>query len=152
MSPKTSRLRSYQSLWRMAKVRESLAAAELAKTTAEEREHQQACTNIQSQRDALTRAGEDGLAASGHLDLTRLEMLSLLDAAMGERQARAEQALAEVEQRRAECAQANWQAKRYRERVGEQLKETRDALYQEHAAKAQEESIELWTERRKGDA
>ncbi|HEY9131839.1 MAG TPA: hypothetical protein VIM98_08805 [Dyella sp.] len=150
MNPKTARLRSYRSLLRMAKVRESQAVAELAKAVGEERERRDAHRHLQEQRDAVARAGHDGHVEGRKLDLARLEMLSMLDAALGERQQRAADALAEAERVRGDRAQANWQAKRYRERVDEQLKETRQELHAEHAAKAQEESIELWVEHREG--
>lgn len=150
MNHKATRLRSYRSLQRMAKVRESLAAAELAKAAGEERECRDAHQRVQEQRDAVARAGHDDQIEGRKLDLARLEMLSMLDAALGERQERAADALAEAERVRGDCAQANWQAKRYRERVDEQLRDTRQELHAERTAKAQEESIELWAEHREG--
>ncbi|HEX7814755.1 hypothetical protein [Dyella sp.] len=148
MNPQMRRLRSYRALLRLARVRESLAAEELAKAAREEREKREAHEQVQAQRAAVAEAGHSQSANANALDLGRLQMLSMLDAALYEREQLSGQQLAVAQTRRHACAQANAQASRYRERVDERLVQASAAVRHEHAAKLGEESLALWIQAR----
>ena len=151
MNARTARLRSYLSLLRMASVRESMAAAELAKASHEASERRDVHRQAVEQSDALMRASRAMQVAGGQLDLAKMQWLSMLDVALSERQAATEQALIDAELQRDRRAQDNWRAKRYRERVDAHCQATRAAMHHERAAKLGEEAIELWIDHR-GDA
>jgi len=152
MSAKQDRLRSYQALLRMARVREAIAGADLAEAAKSERERRTQHQAVLDERALVARAGQQCLASGDTLDLARYEMLSRLDAALSDRLDKTSSHLAEAEQLREEKAHANWQAKRYRERAGEQSDTARTALHREVLAKGQEEAVELWVESQGGKA
>ena len=152
MSAKQDRLRSYQALLRMARVREAMAGTDLAKAAKSERERRAQHQALLDERAVVAQAGQQCVASGGALDLARYEMLSRLDAALTDRLDKASSHLAEAAQLRQEKAHANWQAKRHRERAGEQSDTARTALHREVLAKGQEEAVELWVESKGGRA
>lgn len=151
MKATRSRLRSYQALLRMAQVRESVAGAELAAAATEERTRRDRHLAVQSQRVEVQGAAQRCVAGGVDVDMSRYDMLSRLDAALTEHLGEASEQLADAERLTQEKALANWQAKRYRERAGEQWDAARQTLHREHLAKGQAEAIELWVDRRKED-
>lgn len=144
MSAKKDRLHSYQALLRMARVREAIAGADLAEAAKSERERRGQHQAALDERDLIVQAGQQCVASGAALDLARYEMLSRLDAALTDRLDKTSSHLAEAERQREEKAHANWQAKRYRERAGEQADTARTVLHRELLAKGQEEAVELW--------
>lgn len=152
MSFRQDRLRSYLALLRMARVREAMAGAELAEAATDENRQRTRRQGVLDERIAVAQAGERCRTVDGGLDMARYEMLSRLDTALTDKLQQVSSELANAECIKQEKAQANWQAKRYRERAGEQFDVARTDLHREHRAKEQEEAIELWAERRKDEA
>jgi hypothetical protein len=143
-----NRLRSYQALLRMAQVRESVAGAELADAATEERKRRDQHQAAEHQCREVQSAVQRCLAGDTHVDMSRYDMLSRLDAALTDHLDEVAEQLADAERVTQEKALANWQAKRYRERAGEQWDLARQMLHREYLAKGQVEAIELWVDRR----
>jgi hypothetical protein len=152
MKTTRGRLRSYQALLRMAQVRESVAGAELAEAVTEERARRERQQSVQQQRDDVQGAVRQCVAGGAHVDMSRYELLSRLDAALTNHLVEVSGQLADAERETQDKALANWQAKRYRERAGEQWDVARQALHREHQAKGQAEAIELWIDRQEEGA
>lgn len=152
MSSRQDRLRSYHALLRMARVREAMAGAALAEATTDENRQRTQQQGVLDERIAVAQAGERCRTVGGGLDMARYEMLSRLDTVLTDKLQQVSAGLADAERIKEGKAQANWQAKRYRERTGEQFDVARTDLHREHQAKGQEEAIELWAERRRDEA
>lgn len=139
---------AYEVALRMARVKELRAQVVLAGAVDKEAAAQRQVDVVEAARLSVMKANDACVAGGQAVDLARYELLTLLDAALSDRLHRANGVLDEASQQRAEKAAENVLAKRYRENVGEHLDGVRLAIAHEHAAKAQEEGIELWLESR----
>ena len=140
---KQKKLHAYQTLLRMAQVRELRASMALSEASGEESACRSRLDAVKANRDAICAADRND-PRNGQVDIGRYEMLSLLDAAFAERQQLASDNLAGAIEVREERANSNLLAKRYRERISEHVVQLDQALHHEHAAKVQEDAIELW--------
>lgn len=140
--------RAYVVALRMARVKELCAQVALAEAVDQEVAAQQRVDEVEAARQKVTDANNARMANGQQIDLARYEFLTRLDAALSHRLTLANKVLEQASQQRAEKASENVLAKRRRERVGEHLDDIRLALANEHAAKAQQDGIEIWLESR----
>lgn len=141
---KHGRLHAYEVLSRVGRVREVRASHALVEASAHEQERRTHHAEVVVARDVVTSASRFNAADSSSLDMARYEVLSALDAMLAEKLHVAADALASAQTECQERAAATVAAKRYRERMDEQIKEIEDAIDQKRSAGRQEEAIELW--------
>jgi len=142
------KLHAYTVALRMARVKELRAQVALASAVEKETVAQEQVNAVESARLSVAKASTTCVADGQAMDIARYELLTRLDAALSHRLQLANDVLGDAAQQRIDSASENVMAKRHRERVGEHLDGAELAWVQERAAKAQEESIELWLESR----
>jgi hypothetical protein len=142
------KLEAYNVLLRMAKVDELRAQAALAAAVEEEAAAQRKVDAVELARNAVATAGSACISANGSMDLARYELVTRLDAALCERLRAATGERDDAAAQRMQRASENVGAKRYREKVGERLEDTRETLMRDRVSKTQEEATELWLESR----
>ena len=147
---KQQKLHAYRVLLRMARVRELRASAVLSEAAGKERTCQSRLDGVLASRDAISAAHGQCVQSLSTVDMGRYEMLSLLDGAYAAQQQSVSNELTHASLARKDRASEDLLAKRYRERMDAHVDQLDGELHREHAAKAQEESVELWLESRKG--
>jgi ribonuclease HII len=143
---KQGRLHAYEVLLRVAQVREIRASVALVEASAEKHSCQTVCNEITAARDVVSAASRASAVDTLNLDIARYEMLSNLDVVLAQKLHTASHALISAEDICQERATASVVAKRYREQMGERVKETGNVMEQKRSAGRQEEAIELWFE------
>ena len=146
------KLHAYEVLLRMARVKELRADAALAAAVGEQAVCKTQVDAVEAARSAVIVANSACVASGQRMDMARYELLTMLDASLFDRLQVAVTEHDAASSRRIERASENVTAKRYRERVGEHLDHTRTSIAHEHAAKAQEDAVELWLESREEGA
>jgi hypothetical protein len=142
--------RAYAVALRMARVKELRAQVALAGAMDKEAAAQEQVSAVEVMLESVATASMACAASGQEMDLARYELLTRLDAALALRLQLANDALDVAAQQRVEKASENVVAKRHRELVGEHLDRVQLAWVRGHAAKAQEDGIELWLESREG--
>jgi hypothetical protein len=136
----------------MARVKELRADAALAEAVGEEAVCKTQVDAVEAARTAVISANSACVASGQPMDMARYELLTMLDASLFGRLQVAIEEHDAAANRRTQRASENVTAKRYRERVGEHVDHTRKVIAHEHAAKAQEDAVELWLESREEGA
>ena len=144
------KLRAYDVVRRLARVREMRAAASLSMAIQEERMKTLRLDEASAACDAVAVAAHACVESGVSVDIPRYVTLLMLDESLTAKQQDAASELASAAQAREVCATSSWLAKRYRERVGEHVKETRQMMYRDRAARLQEEGVELWMHGKEG--
>lgn len=138
------RQRAYATLLRIARVKEVRADVALVHASGIEQERRHGVEEVVLAREAVASASQACTHDGKHMDLARYEVLTLLDVALADRHEMAFRRLDEATRERMERASENVLAKRYRERVGEQLEHVNLALMRIRLARTREEAVELW--------
>jgi len=138
------RQQAYATLLRIARVKEVRADVALVHASGIEQERRRSVDEVMIAREAVASASQACTNDGKHMDLARYEVLALLDVALADKHEVASRCLDEATRERIERASENVLAKRYRERVGEQLENVNLALMRMRLARTREEAIELW--------
>lgn len=139
---------AYEVALRMAQVKELRAQVALADAVKQEGAAQDHVDAVEGMRRTVGHAHQECVANGRPMDVARYELLTRLDAALADQLRSASDALDEATQHRNAKASEGVMAKRHRELVDERLDELRVAMAHAHAARAQEEGVELWLESR----
>jgi len=138
------RLRAYQVMLRLAKVREVHASLALAEASSEELVRRTRCTEVAAARDTVAAASRADASDRSSIDIARYELLSDMDATLAQRLQVASHELSLAEKLSQECASASVIARRYREKMDGRVKEAVAAIEDKRSADRQEEDVELW--------
>jgi hypothetical protein len=143
---KNSRLHAYQTLHRVARVREMRTSQALADASVEERLCRMRCEHITTVRDGLAGARRVTSSDPSRLDMGRYAMLSQMDAEFADQQYHASMKLVAAEKITQERAERSVAAKRYCEKIDERVTELVAVLDHKASSSALEDAIELWIE------
>jgi hypothetical protein len=135
---------AYEVGLRIARVKELRAQLALAAAVEREIAAQKSVDAVENARHAVLAANAACVVDGQAMNLPRYELLTLLDAALAQRQQSAQQELDEASGKKAQTALENVSAKRHRECVGEHLDEARLVWAQMQAARLLEDGVELW--------